>query len=32
LLTGRATSYQPPGFTGGYSDFLTALDEASLPL
>jgi len=23
LLAGCATSYQPQGFTGGYSDFLT---------
>jgi hypothetical protein len=28
LLAGCATSYQPQGFTGGYSDFLTAPDEA----
>jgi hypothetical protein len=32
LLAGCATSYQPQDFTGGYSDFLTAPDEASLPL
>jgi hypothetical protein len=27
-LAGCATSYQPQGFTGGYSDFLSAPDEA----
>jgi hypothetical protein len=27
-LAGCATSYQPQGFTGGYSDYLTAPDEA----
>jgi hypothetical protein len=27
-LAGCATEYQPQGFTGGYSDFLTAPDEA----
>jgi hypothetical protein len=28
LLAGCATDYGPQGFTGGYSDFLTAPDEA----
>jgi hypothetical protein len=28
VLTSCATNYQPQGFTGGYSDFLTAPDEA----
>jgi hypothetical protein len=28
LLAGCATDYQPQGFTGGYSDYLTAPDEA----
>jgi hypothetical protein len=27
-LAGCATDYQPQGFTGGYSDYLTAADEA----
>ena len=27
-LAGCATDYQPQGFTGGYSDYLTAPDEA----
>jgi hypothetical protein len=30
LLAGCATNYQPQGFTGGYSDFLTAPDEAAI--
>jgi len=27
-LASCATDYQPQGFTGGYSDYLTAPDEA----
>jgi hypothetical protein len=30
LLAGCATSYRPEGFTGGYSDFLIAPDEATI--
>jgi hypothetical protein len=30
LLASCATSYQPEGFTGGYSDFLTGPDEATI--
>jgi hypothetical protein len=28
LLVGCATSYQPESFTGGFSDYMTAPDEA----
>jgi hypothetical protein len=28
LVTGCATSYQPESFTGGFSDYMTAPDEA----
>jgi hypothetical protein len=32
LLASCGTTYQAQGFTGGYADFLTAPDEASLSL